>query len=82
MDEIILKKIIESLDNEKKVALVTLTEIKGSTPRDEGSLMIVWENGSSFGSIGGGKIEHIVIGEAVGALKMAQIRSFSHSLTP
>ena len=82
MDEIILKKIIESLDNEKKVSLVTLTEIKGSTPRDEGSLMIVWENGSSFGSIGGGKIEHIVIGEAVEALQMEKSRSFSHSLTP
>lgn len=44
--------------------------------------MIVWENGSSFGSIGGGKIEHIVIGETVEALKMEKSRSFSHSLTP
>ena len=46
MDEIILKKIIESLNREEKVALVTITEIKGSTPRDEGSLMLVWEDGN------------------------------------
>ena len=82
MDEIILKKIIESLNREEKVALVTITEIKGSTPRDEGSLMLVWEDGKSFGSIGGGKIEYTVIQESVEALKAAKSRIFNHSLTP
>ena len=82
MDEIILKKIIESLNREEKVALVTITEIKGSTPRDEGSLMLVWEDGKSFGSIGGGKIEYTVIQESVEALKANKSRIFNHSLTP
>ena len=82
MDEIILKKIVESLNKEEKVALVTLTEIEGSTPRDEGSLMLVWENGKSFGSIGGGKIEYTVIQEAIETLKTNKSKNFSHSLTP
>ena len=82
MDEIILKRIIESLNKEEKVALVTITEIKGSTPRDEGSLMLVWEDGKSFGSIGGGKIEYTVIQESVEALKANKNRNFNHSLTP
>ena len=82
MDEIILKKIMDTLNNEKKVALVTLTEIKGSTPRDEGSLMLVWEDGKSFGSIGGGKIEYTVIQESIEALKTNLSKSFEHSLTP
>ena len=82
MDEIILKRIIESLNREEKVALVTITEIKGSTPRDEGSLMLVWEDGKSFGSIGGGKIEYTVIQESVEALKANKNRNFNHSLTP
>ena len=82
MDEIILKRIIESLNNEEKIALVTLTENKGSTPRYEGSLMLVWEDGKSFGSIGGGKIEYTVIQEAVEALKTNKNKIFNHSLTP
>ena len=82
MDEIILKKILDSLDKNEKVALVTLTEIRGSTPRDEGSLMLVWKDGKSFGSIGGGKIEYTVIKEAIEALNAEKSRSFEHSLTP
>lgn len=82
MDELILKKVFDTLKEEKKVALVTLTEIAGSTPRDEGSLMVVWENGEIFGSIGGGKIEYTVIQESIEAIKENKSRTFSHSLTP
>lgn len=82
MDELILKKVFDTLKEDKKVALVTLTEIAGSTPRDEGSLMVVWENGEIFGSIGGGKIEYTVIQESIEAIKENKSRTFSHSLTP
>lgn len=82
MEELILNKILETLKKDEKVALVTLTEIKGSTPRDEGSLMLVWENGEIMGSIGGGKIEYTVIKEAVESLKNNKSREFFHSLTP
>lgn len=82
MEELILKKILENIENHKKVALVTLTEVGGSTPRDTGSLMLVWENGETYGSIGGGKVEYFVTGEAVEALKQSEDRSFEHSLTP
>ena len=82
MEELILKKILENLENHKKVALVTLTDVGGSTPRDTGSLMLVWENGETYGSIGGGKVEYFVTGEAVEALKQNTDRNFEHSLTP
>ena len=82
MEELILKRIIKSLDNGKKVAPVTVTEVGGSTPRDAGSLMLVWENGETFGSIGGGKIEYFVIQEAIEALKINKEKMFDHSLTP
>lgn len=82
MDELILKKILETLDRNEKVALVTLTNIKGSTPRDEGSLMLVWEDGKILGSIGGGKIEYTVIQESIQAIKEGKSREFDHSLTP
>ena len=62
--------------------MVTLTDVGGSTPRDTGSLMLVWENGETYGSIGGGKVEYFVTGEAVEALKQNTDRNFEHSLTP
>ncbi len=82
MEERILKEIITILEREERVALVTLTEIKGSTPRDEGSLMLVREDGSISGSIGGGKIEYTVIQEAIESIKKNKSRAFEHSLTP
>lgn len=82
MDELILKEILEALDRNEKAALVTLTGIKGSTPRDEGSLMLVREDGRILGSIGGGKIEYAVIQESVQAIRDGKSREFEHSLTP
>lgn len=82
MEELILRRILKSLENSQKTALVTVTEVGGSTPRDAGSLMLVWENGETFGSIGGGKIEYYVIDEAVEALKIGTEKMFEHSLTP
>lgn len=82
MEEKILEKVLQSVGNNTPVALVTLTAVGGSTPRDSGSIMAVFDDGSSFGSIGGGKIEFTVIGEAVEALKQGKDREFSHELTP
>ena len=45
MDLSILEKIFEIVKSGKKVALVTLTKSSGSTPRKEGTLMGVWEDG-------------------------------------
>jgi xanthine dehydrogenase accessory protein XdhC len=45
------------------VALVTLTDVKGSAPRDAGARMIVWANGQA-GTIGGGNLEFMVVREA------------------
>lgn len=82
MEEEILKKIIGKVENNIPVALVTLTEVGGSTPRDAGSMMVVFADGNSFGSIGGGRIELVVIQEAVEALKNQKDVVFSHELTP
>jgi xanthine dehydrogenase accessory factor len=41
-------------------ALVTLVHAAGSTPRHEGARLLVKADGTTFGTIGGGKIEHEV----------------------
>lgn len=39
------------------VALVTVAETKGSTPREEGAKMAILPNGRCLGTIGGGCVE-------------------------
>ena len=46
-----------------RCVLVTLAQIKGSTPRESGTKMLVWDEGFS-GSIGGGSLEYAALAEA------------------
>jgi len=59
MDDMVLQKIASG--NEKRMAIVTVTKTKGSTPRGAGAKMLVWPDGKTLGSIGGGCSEGEVI---------------------
>lgn len=50
-------------------AVATIIETKGSVPRDAGAKMIVWSDGRTLGSIGGGCGESEVIIKAVDVIK-------------
>jgi len=50
-------------------AMVTVIKTIGSTPRSVGTQMIVLPDGRIVGTIGGGKIEAVVITEAINAIK-------------
>lgn len=60
----ILKKTEDALARGKRVVLCTVTGSTGSTPRKAGSKMGVCDDGTVFGSIGGGSVEYKVIGKA------------------
>ncbi len=45
---------------------------KGSTPRDTGSKMLVYPDGSIVGTVGGGEMENRVIAEALQAIQDGQ----------
>jgi xanthine dehydrogenase accessory factor len=45
-------------------ALITIAETKGSVPRAAGSKMLVYADGKTSGTIGGGKFESLVAAEA------------------
>ncbi len=45
------------------VALITLTDVKGSAPRDAGARMLVWADGQR-GTIGGGNLEFVLVADA------------------
>ena len=50
-----------SQDADDEMAIITIISTKGSVPRKEGAKMLVWSNGKTLGSIGGGCSEGTVI---------------------
>jgi len=66
------EKINEIIKQNKKSALCIVTDTKGSTPRKIGSKMIVFDDKTSIGTIGGGKIELEIINKTVEIIKQGK----------
>ena len=77
----ILKEAFERMDKGETIALVTVVEVKGSTPREVGTKMLVNKNGLIAGTIGGGMTEAKVIEEAKQALKEGKGKLLIYHLT-
>lgn len=61
----------EAVARHGTVARVVVAEAKGSTPRDPGAAMLVWDSGQS-GTIGGGALEFTAASAARGRLQPGQ----------
>jgi xanthine dehydrogenase accessory factor len=64
-----------------RAALATIIVTKGATPRKDSSKMLVYEDGSQSGTIGGGFTESEVCREALIALKTGKPKLLSFDLT-
>lgn len=73
-------KIIQIEHSNKRAALCTIIATKGSAPRKTGSKMLVYENGSIGGTIGGGALEKKVIEQALEVLKHNEAKVVTHNL--
>ncbi|MCE5262305.1 MAG: XdhC/CoxI family protein [Deltaproteobacteria bacterium] len=62
-------------------ALATIIGTKGSTPRETGAKMLVRDDGTILGTVGGGCLEGQVIVEAVMAMRDEKPRTIHHDLT-
>ena len=58
-----------AMENKKDFVFVTVIASSGSTPRGAGSKMLVLPDGTSFGTIGGGNVEHTAVLESQNLLK-------------
>lgn len=76
----IYEEILSAAGNNHKTALCTIISAKGSTPRKTGSKMLVYENGTIKGSIGGGDLELSVIQDALKVIKQNKASVFKHDL--
>jgi xanthine dehydrogenase accessory factor len=66
----------------QRCALVTVTEARGSTPREVGAKMIVLSDGTFFGTIGGGHLELQIIEAARACLAQRINRQMRIELCP
>jgi len=62
---LLLDTIIETIQAEEKATLVTIVQSSGSSPRSSGAHMLVKEDGSFTGTVGGGFLEARCIEESV-----------------
>jgi len=80
--ENVFKLMAEALGQGRGAPLVTVVSAAGSTPRECGAEMIVYEDGAIAGTVGGGKLEALAIKEALGALRKGESRKAVFDLTP
>jgi xanthine dehydrogenase accessory factor len=76
----ILQALMAAQEAGEPLALATVVKARGSAPRHAGSKMLVWGNGRTQGSVGGGELEARVIAEAVAALADGQPRTVPYTL--
>ena len=69
MKENIYKKLDEWISFKKKVAIATVIKTWGSSPRPEGSQLIINSEGEMEGSVSGGCVESSVVLEAIDTIK-------------
>ena len=82
MNELELLKIVSSWQKSKnKVAIVTVIETWGSSPRPVGSIMAVNDNNEIIGSVSGGCIEAAVFSEALEVIKTGNQKILDFGIT-
>ncbi len=77
----ILARALQLVAQGRKVALVTVVETRGSTPRKAGARMLVLAEGETIGTIGGGSVEHAVKVAAARVLHQGAAELVHYQLT-
>jgi xanthine dehydrogenase accessory factor len=67
--ENIYEKVPELMQKHSKLAIATVINTSGSTPREIGAKMIILADGTTQGTVGGGKLEHLVTKDAINAMQ-------------
>lgn len=66
--EVLFNELIKSLEDDKPCVLATAIRTQGSTPQKIGTKLLVLEDGTTVGTIGGGCVEHDIQVEAMSLL--------------
>ena len=69
MNREVVKAIVDIYAKGGEAVLVTLCRTRGSTPRKAGAKMLVYPDGSTLGTIGGGSLEYRAVQKALDLIK-------------
>lgn len=69
------------LARHKTLAIATVVQVTGSSPRDEGAKMVVLADGTIVGTLGGGSLEADVIQDALTCLRLGASALKGYDLT-
>lgn len=77
----VLQAAADALRSGDSAVLVTVIGVMGSAPRRGGARMLVYADGRSLGTVGGGQWEYLLVQEALDALKLGRSRRVARHLT-
>ena len=63
------QQLLKARKENKVYAVATVVQTEGNTPRKAGAKMIVFADGSIFGSVGGGVVEKQAIADCLDAMR-------------
>jgi xanthine dehydrogenase accessory factor len=81
MSQEVLTELVKALERGDDVALVTIVAAQGSTPQRVGAKMVVYPDGRTVGTIGGGCYENDALGKAREALISRKPKLVKYDLT-
>jgi xanthine dehydrogenase accessory factor len=80
----VVQALLELLTSRQRGALATVVRASGSTPQQPGARLLLREDGTTLGTVGGGAIERVVVEALQRALERAEpellIRDLAHDL--
>ncbi len=76
----VVRALAAAVDEGIPVALATVVETRRSVPRHTGTKMLVYPDGTTIGTVGGGAMESAVIDEAAEALRAGAARLLEYDL--
>ena len=62
--EHILIKLAQAISSKESAALITVVEAKGASPAKVGAQLVLFQNGTTAGTVGGGKLESSILEDA------------------
>lgn len=78
METLALEKVIEEVQKNKSVALVTVINESGISPSKVGQTMALIEDGTTFGTIGGGHVEFEITKSVLECLKSGESKTHTY----
>jgi xanthine dehydrogenase accessory factor len=76
----IYREIVRLAEAGKDAAIATVVTVSGSTPREEGAKMLVYGDGHTLGTVGGGNIERQVTREALEVIETGKAKKLAYKL--